>query len=112
MSSLSSAFNSSSTLVTLDFYQQYKPDASDKDLVRFGQIVTVVLIIVEVLVECIYAGVDGRWYFSLFTKYTGLYFPPIAAVFLFGLLYKWINARGAIVTLWTGFIIGLTRLVF
>jgi SSS family solute:Na+ symporter len=37
--------------------------------------------------------------------------PPIAAVFLFGLMYKWINARGAIVALWTGFILGIFRLV-
>ena len=37
--------------------------------------------------------------------------PPIAAVFLFGLFYKWINARAAIITLWTGFGIGILRLV-
>jgi len=37
--------------------------------------------------------------------------PPIAAVFLFGLFYKWINAKGAIVSLWVGFVIGVFRLV-
>ena len=37
--------------------------------------------------------------------------PPIAAVFLLGLFFKWINARGAIVTLWTGFAVGIFRLV-
>jgi SSS family solute:Na+ symporter len=37
--------------------------------------------------------------------------PPIAAVFLLGLFFKWINARGAIITLWTGFAIGVFRLV-
>ena len=37
--------------------------------------------------------------------------PPIAAVFLFGLMYKWINAKGAIVALWTGFALGILRLV-
>ena len=37
--------------------------------------------------------------------------PPIAAVFLFGLFYKWINAKGAIVALWSGFILGILRLV-
>jgi len=37
--------------------------------------------------------------------------PPIAAVFLLGLFFKWINARGAIVSLWAGFIIGIIRLV-
>ena len=47
MSSLSSAFNSSSTLLTIDFYQKYKPDASEKALVRFGRIATIVLVIVS-----------------------------------------------------------------
>jgi len=37
--------------------------------------------------------------------------PPIAAGLLFGLLYKWINGHGAIVALWTGFIIGMARIV-
>ena len=47
MSSLSSAFNSSSTLLTIDFYLKYKPKASPKDLVRFGQFATVILVLVS-----------------------------------------------------------------
>jgi SSS family solute:Na+ symporter len=37
--------------------------------------------------------------------------PPIACVFLLGLFIKRINARGAIVSLWAGFVIGVSRLV-
>jgi SSS family solute:Na+ symporter len=37
--------------------------------------------------------------------------PPIAAVFLLGLFSSRLNARGAIVSLYTGFVIGLGRLV-
>ena len=37
--------------------------------------------------------------------------PPIAAVFLFGLYFKWINAKGAIVSLWVGFAFGMLRLI-
>jgi SSS family solute:Na+ symporter len=37
--------------------------------------------------------------------------PPIAAVFLLGLFIRRINARGAIVALWLGFLLGVTRLV-
>jgi len=37
--------------------------------------------------------------------------PPIAAVFLFGLFFKWINAKGAIIALWSGFALGMFRLV-
>ncbi len=37
--------------------------------------------------------------------------PPIASVYLLGLFIKRINARGAIVSLWSGFVLGVTRLV-
>ena len=112
MSSLSSAFNSSSTLLTIDFYQQRNPNASEKDLVRFGQMVTVILVVVSLgWIPFMQALMDGGIF--LYLQSVQAYIsPPIAAVFLFGLLYKWINARGAIVALWTGFVIGLLRLVF
>jgi SSS family solute:Na+ symporter len=37
--------------------------------------------------------------------------PPIAAVFLIGVFWKRVNARGAIASLLTGFILGMGRLV-
>ena len=38
--------------------------------------------------------------------------PPIAAAFLLGLFFRRINSRGAIISLWTGFILGALRLIF
>ena len=111
MSSLSSAFNSSSTLLTIDFYQKYKPNASEKDLVRFGRIATIILVIVSLgWIPFMNALMDGG-IFHYLQSVQAYISPPIAAVFLLGLFFKWINARGAIVTLWTGFIIGIFRLV-
>ncbi len=112
MSSLSSAFNSSSTLLTIDFYKQYKPQASQRDLVRFGQIATIVLVIVSLGWIPFMKSLMGGGIFHYLQSVQAYISPPIAAVFLFGLFYKWINARGAIVTLWVGFIIGIFRLVF
>jgi solute:Na+ symporter, SSS family len=37
--------------------------------------------------------------------------PPIAAVFLLGLIWKRVNARGAMAALLTGFVLGMARLV-
>ena len=111
MSSLSSAFNSSSTLLTIDFYQKYKPNASEKDLVRFGRIATVILVIVSLGWIPFMNALMGGGIFHYLQSVQAYISPPIAAVFLFGLIFKWINARGAIVTLWTGFAIGIFRLV-
>lgn len=111
MSSLSSAFNSSSTLLTIDFYQKYKPDATEKDLVVFGRIATIVLVIVSLGWIPFMNALMGGGIFHYLQSVQAYISPPIAAVFLLGLFYKWINARGAIITLWTGFAIGIFRLV-
>jgi SSS family solute:Na+ symporter len=111
MSSLSSAFNSSSTLLTIDFYQKYKPNASEKELVRFGRIATIFLVILSLgWIPFMDTLMDGG-IFHYLQSMQAYISPPIAAVFLLGLFYKWINARGAIITLWTGFAIGIFRLV-
>ena len=111
MSSLSSAFNSSSTLLTIDFYQKFRPQASEKDLVRFGRLATLVLVVVSLgWIPFMNALMEGGIF--LYLQSVQAYIsPPIAAVFLLGLFYKWINAKGAIVTLWTGFVIGIMRLI-
>jgi SSS family solute:Na+ symporter len=111
MSSLSSAFNSSSTLLTIDFYQKYRPKATDKELVRFGQLATSVLVIVSLGWIPFMKSMMGGGIFHYLQNIQAYISPPIAAVFLLGLFYKWINARGAIITLWTGFVLGIFRLV-
>ncbi len=111
MSSLSSAFNSSSTLLTIDFYQKFRPEATEKDLVRFGRLATVVLVVLSLGWIPFMDALMGGGIFHYLQSIQAYISPPIAAVFLLGLFFKWINARGAIVALWTGFTIGVARLV-
>lgn len=111
MSSLSSAFNSSSTLLTIDFYQKFRPGASETDLVRFGRIATVVLVVLSLGWIPFMDALMGGGIFHYLQSIQAYISPPIAAVFLLGLFIKWINARGAIVALWTGFAVGVFRLV-
>lgn len=111
MSSLSSAFNSSSTLLTIDFYQKYRPNAGQRDLVRFGRLATVILVVVSLGWIPFMKALMGGGIFHYLQSIQAYISPPIAAVFLFGLFYKWINARGAIVALWAGFVIGVFRLI-
>ncbi|MEL6651360.1 MAG: sodium transporter, partial [Bacteroidota bacterium] len=109
--SLSSAFNSSSTLLTIDFYQKFRPNASEKDLVRFGRLATVILVVLSLGWIPFMDALMGGGIFHYLQSVQAYISPPIAAVFLLGLFFKWINARGAIVALWTGFGIGVLRLV-
>ncbi|TVP52978.1 MAG: sodium transporter [Mongoliibacter sp.] len=111
MSSLSSAFNSSSTLFTIDFYRESRPNASEKELVRVGQIATVVLVLVSLGWIPFMRTLMGGGIFHYLQSIQAYISPPIAAVFLLGLYFRWINAKGAIVALWTGFGFGILRLV-
>jgi solute:Na+ symporter, SSS family len=111
MSSLSSAFNSSSTLFTIDFYKQYKPQSSERELVWVGQLATVALVLISLGWIPFMKTLMGGGIFFYLQSIQAYISPPIAAVFLFGLYYKWINAQGAIVSLWAGFVIGVSRLV-
>ncbi len=111
MSSLSSAFNSSSTLLTIDFYQKFKPNASEKDLVRFGRLATIILVVLSLGWIPFMESLMGGGIFHYLQSVQAYISPPIAAVFLLGLFFKWINGKGAIVALWTGFALGIFRLV-
>jgi solute:Na+ symporter, SSS family len=110
MSSLSSVFNSTSTLVTWDVYKKLKPDASERQLVWVGRVSTGVLVVLGVLWIPLMKVVSGTLY-TYIQSVQAYIAPPIAAVFLLGLLWPRINATGAMACLWTGFVLGMARLV-
>jgi len=112
MSSLSSVFNSCSTLFTIDFYKRWRPNAPEKELVFTGQIATVVLIGISLAwIPFMRAMMEGGGFYKYLQSIQAYISPPIAAAFLLGLFVKRINAKGAIYALWTGFGLGLFRLV-
>lgn len=110
MSSLSSVFNSCSTLITLDFYKKYRPAASEKTLVWVGQLSTALLVVLGLLWIPFMKFFSNQLY--LYLQSVQAYIaPPIAAVFLLGLFFKRLNAIGALSALWTGFFLGAARLI-
>ncbi len=112
MSSLSSAFNSCSTLFTIDFYKKYKPSASERELVWMGQLVTIVLVIISLAyIPLMRVMTESGGIITYMQSVQAYISPPIAAAFLLGLFFHRINARGALWALWTGFILGVIRLL-
>ncbi|HSR49928.1 MAG TPA: sodium:solute symporter [Acidobacteriota bacterium] len=109
MSSLSSVFNSCSTLITWDIYRKVHPEASERRLVWVGQVSTVVLVGLGLLWIPMMQFISGRLYEYL-QSVQAYISPPIAAVFLIGIFYKRVNAQGAIASLLTGFVLGMSRL--
>ncbi len=109
MSSLSSVFNSTSTLITWDFYKKLRPDASEQRLVWVGRISTGVLVVFGLLWIPLMQLISGQLYQYL-QSVQAYIAPPIAAVFLLGLFWSRLNARGAMASLLTGFVLGMGRL--
>jgi SSS family solute:Na+ symporter len=108
MSSLAGVFNASSTLFTMDFYSKFRPNASEKSLVRIGRIATAGMVIVGLLWIPVIQGSRGLYdYLQGVQSYLA---PPIFVVFFFGVFMKRLNAKGALWALGVGFLMGLFRL--
>lgn len=110
MSSLSSVFNSCSTLFTIDIYKIWKPNTDEKKLVRVGQVATVVMVLIGLVWIPIMERISGQLYTYLQTVQAYIS-PPIAAVFLLGIFFKRLNHKGAMASLWTGFVLGMSLLL-
>lgn len=110
MSSLSSVFNSCSTLITYDFYKRKYPETSEQKLVMVGQLSTVLLVIAGLLWIPLMKFVQGGTLFTYLQSVQAYISPPIAAVFLLGIFIKRLNAQGAMAALFGGFILGVGRL--
>lgn len=110
MSSLSSVFNACSTLITVDIYERIKKDASEKTKVLVGRVSIIVLTLLGILWIPFMDLISGKL-FVYIQSVQAYIAPPVAAIFLLGILWNRMNAQGAIAALWVGGTLGLLRLI-
>ncbi|XP_072001697.1 sodium/glucose cotransporter 1 [Engystomops pustulosus] len=111
MSSLTSIFNSASTLFTMDIYTKIRKRASEKELMIVGRIFILFLIGVSIAwVPILQSAQSGQLfdYIQSITSYLG---PPIASVFFLAIFVKRVNEPGAFWGLIIGLLIGLSRMI-
>src|SRR5438309_1578186 len=108
MGAMSSVFNSASTLVTLDFYKKIRPEASERQLVNFGRIATGGMVLLGLLWVPFIHLLSAQLYIYL-QSVQAYISPPIAACFVFGILWPRLNGQGAISSLLVGFVLGASR---
>jgi SSS family solute:Na+ symporter len=111
MGAMSSVFNSASTMVTLDFYKKFRPDATELQLVTFGRMATGAMVILGLLWVPFIHLLSAQLYIYL-QSVQAYISPPIAACFIFGILWPRLNGPGAISSLLTGFVLGAVRFIF
>ncbi len=109
MSSLSSVFNSASTLFTMDIYKPLHPGASERLLVWVGRIATTTMVVLGLAWIPLIERISDALYQYL-QSVQAYIAPPIFAVFFLGVFSRRINAAGCMAGLVGGFVIGMARL--
>jgi solute:Na+ symporter, SSS family len=109
MSSLAAVYNACSTLYTMDIYKKSHPHASERELVNVGRIATGVIVLLGMAWIPLMGRIDSSLYNYLQSVQSYLA-PPIAAVFLLGVFFKRLNARGAYSAMVVGFVLGMAKL--
>ncbi|XP_044512520.1 sodium/glucose cotransporter 1-like [Gracilinanus agilis] len=110
-SSLTSIFNSASTLFTMNIYTKFRKKVSQRELMIVGRVFILVLIGISIAwVPVVQSAQSGHLfdYIQSITSYLG---PPIAAVFLLAIFCKRVNEPGAFWGLIFGLFIGLSRMI-
>jgi SSS family solute:Na+ symporter len=109
MSSLAGVFNASSTLVTVDLYEKWRPKASQHQIVRTGRIATGAMVLIALAWIPVVKNAHGLY--NYLQAIQGYLAPPIFVVFFLGVLWKRMNAKGALSALIVGFVMGLFRML-
>ncbi|XP_011810398.1 PREDICTED: sodium/glucose cotransporter 5 isoform X2 [Colobus angolensis palliatus] len=111
MSSLTSIFNSSSTLFTMDIWRRLRPRSGERELLLVGRLVIVALIGVSVAWIPVLQGSNSGQLFIYMQSVTSSLAPPVTAVFVLGIFWRRANEQGAFWGLMAGLVVGATRLV-
>ncbi|KAF5404288.1 Sodium/nucleoside cotransporter [Paragonimus heterotremus] len=110
VSSLTSIFNSSSTLFTMDIWRRIRPRARSAELMIVGRVSTLVLICISVAwIPVVKSSGELFHYIQSVTSYLA---PPVCVVFLMALFCPRFNELGAFVALMVGLCIGLIRFIW
>ncbi|NWT77915.1 SC5AA protein, partial [Lanius ludovicianus] len=110
VSSLTSIFNSSSTLFTMDIWRKLRPRAGDRELLLVGRVVTVVLVALSVVWIPILQSSSGGQLYVYIQAVTSYLAPPVTAVFILAVFWPRANEQGAFWGLMAGLALGLARM--
>ncbi len=110
MASLSSKFNASATLFTVDFYQKWHPTASGKQQVLVGRLATTVIVLLGILWIPVMKSL-GNVLYEYLQNVQGLLAPAISSVFIMGVFWKRTSDKASFWTMAIGFSIAMIRLI-
>jgi SSS family solute:Na+ symporter len=109
MGSLAGVFNACSTLFTVDLYNKWKPQASQRQIVRTGRIATATMVLIALAWIPVIKNAHGLY--NYLQAIQGYLAPPIFVVFFLGVFWKRMNGPGALWAMIVGFLMGIVRML-
>uniref|UniRef100_A0AAY4EYW9 Sodium/glucose cotransporter 4 n=1 Tax=Denticeps clupeoides TaxID=299321 RepID=A0AAY4EYW9_9TELE len=110
MSSLTSIFNSSSTLFTMDIWQRLRLQASERELMVVGRVFILLLVVLSILWIPVIKMANSGQLFDYIQAITSFLAPPITTVFILAIFWKRVNEQGAFWGLMVGLAVGTVRM--
>ncbi|XP_066496541.1 sodium/myo-inositol cotransporter 2 [Tiliqua scincoides] len=111
MSSLTSIFNSASTIFTMDLWGHFRPLSSEWELMIVGRVFVLLLVVISILwIPLVQVSQGGQLFIYIQTISSYLQ-PPVAVVFILGCFWRRTNEKGAFCGLLVGMVLGLIRMV-
>ncbi|XP_071481431.1 sodium/myo-inositol cotransporter 2-like [Diadema antillarum] len=111
MSSLTSIFNSGSTIFTMDVWRRLRPKAKNTELMIVGRAFVLVLVGVSILWVPIVQVAQGGQLFQYIQSLQSYFAPSIFICFVSGVIWQRTNEQGAFWGLVAGVALGLTRMI-
>ncbi|VDK89157.1 unnamed protein product [Dibothriocephalus latus] len=107
VSSLTSIFNSSATIFTVDIWKLIRPNCRDAELMIVGRVCIIVLVGVSIAwIPIVQLSEELFDYIQAVTAYLA---PPICAVYILAIFWKRTNEIGCFAALVVGLIVGIIR---
>ncbi|XP_033120745.1 sodium/myo-inositol cotransporter 2-like [Anneissia japonica] len=111
VSSLTSIFNCSSTILTLDIWQKFRPNSTQKEKVLIGRISVVVMVGISILLIPVVASSSNGELFYYIQKISIYIQPPLTVIFCLGIFWERASETGAFYALIASNTISVIRVV-
>ncbi|XP_061605378.1 sodium/myo-inositol cotransporter 2 isoform X2 [Phyllopteryx taeniolatus] len=111
VSSLTSVFNSASTIFTMDLWKTFRSAASEWELMIVGRVFVLVMVVASIFwIPVIQASQGGQLFIYIQSISTYLQ-PPVSVIFLLGCFWTRTNEKGAFWGMVVGLTVGCTRML-
>ena len=111
MSSLTSIFNSASTIFTIDIYTRFRRNAGEIEQVIAGRVFVLILVVISIVWIPIIQNSQNSELFHYIQSVTSYLAPPVCAVYVLAVFSSRINEKGAFWGLMVGLVIGMIRFI-